>query len=71
MKGNVDLNFNSKFFKQQKVVWISEKKMMVLKDLMEKYLKKKQLSFKSYCIELNHEIIILGSFSQKFSKGIF
>ena len=45
---------------------------MVLKDLMEKYLKKKkQLSFKSYCIELNHEIIILGSFSQKFSKGIF
>ena len=46
MKGNVDLNFNSKFFMQQKVVWISEKKMMVLKDLMEKYLKKKQLSFK-------------------------
>ena len=45
MKGNVDLNFNSKFFKQQKVVWISEKKMMVLKDLMEKYLKKKTVKF--------------------------
>lgn len=72
MKGNVDLNFNNKFFKQQEGSLDFKEKNYGFKRFNGEILKKKkQLSFKSYCIELNHEIIILGSFSQKFSKGIF